>query len=319
MILGVTVVRNEADIIETMVRQNLHFLDHLVVIDNHSIDETPDIVGRLGDQGLPCELRSDGRRNHVQHIILSEFLNECQKNFDPKRVIVLDADEMIKAEKVEFTAEMSSSEDIIDLPWATYVPTSDDDPEARSFLSQITRRRAFESPNYTKVTIPKRYLGSVDLGPGSHGLKVKGKKITGQVSETTKLAHFPVRTSEQLLGKVMLGAWNVRTRKHRSSEAFHWIELAKQFYRTPHVSPEQLSKIAGMYAADTEIDLVNDPVNIHFDESLLGEVNTKDRLLRDIIRFTEELVCRVEKKRNLRQRVGDHLRHKILGKPDRRA
>jgi hypothetical protein len=319
MILGVTVVRNEADIIETMVRQNLHYLDHLVVIDNDSLDETPQIVKRLQSEGLACELRVDHRRNHVQHIILTEFLNNCESEFDVDRVILLDADEFIKSDLTAFSDEMLKSTEVIDLPWSTYAPTTSDDPNALSVLSRITHRRLVEDPQYFKTTVPKRYLRSAQLRAGSHGFKSKGRKIKGRASSTTKLAHFPVRTSEQLLGKVLLGSWNVRTRKHSSGEAYHWTSLAKQFSASPKISEDQLSEIARNYASNSTPELIRDPLEIHIDETRVAHIDAKAVLLEDIIRFAEELVTRFEQKRTLRKKTGDWIRTNVLRKPVKRS
>lgn len=319
MILGVTVVRNEADIIETMVRQNLHYLDHLVVIDNDSLDETPQIVSRLQTEGLACELRVDHRRNHVQHIILTEFLNSCESEFNVERVILLDADEFIKSDRASFKDEMLKSTDVIDLPWTTYVPTPFDNPNALSVLSRITHRRSVEDPQYFKTTIPKQYLKSAKLGAGSHGFKSNGRRVKGIASSTTQLAHFPVRTPEQILGKVLLGSWSVRTREHTSSEAYHWTYLAKQFSASPKISEEQLSEIARKYASKSTPELIHDPLEVHIDETRVADIDAKAVLLEDIIRFTEELVIRFEQKPSLRKKVGDWVRSNVLRKPFRRG
>ncbi len=314
MILGVTVVRNEADIIETMVRHNLHYVDHLVVIDNDSLDETSQIVRRLQNEGLACELRVDYRRNSVQHIIFTEFLNSCESEFNAERVILLDADEFIKSDREAFRDEMLNTSEVIDLPWLTYVPTPSDDQSALTVLSRITHRRLVEDPQYTKTTVPKQYFRSSQLGPGSHGFKVNGRKVKGKTSSTIQLAHFPVRTSEQLLGKVLLGSWSVRTRKHLRSEAFHWTALAKQFCASPTISIDELSDIARNYASKSTSELIYDPLEVHFDETRVADVDAKAVLLRDITRFTEELVCRIEQKRTVLQKLRDWARTNVLRK-----
>jgi hypothetical protein len=46
-IVGLCIAKNEADIIEAMVRHNLGFLDQLHVVDNDSADATPGILAAL--------------------------------------------------------------------------------------------------------------------------------------------------------------------------------------------------------------------------------------------------------------------------------
>src|SRR6476646_8028016 len=62
--VGVSVVKNEADIIEANVRHNLRYLDRIVVFDHDSCDATPRILDALAKEGLPVTLltrRADKR------------------------------------------------------------------------------------------------------------------------------------------------------------------------------------------------------------------------------------------------------------------
>jgi glycosyltransferase involved in cell wall biosynthesis len=66
-LVGLAVVKNEADIIEAMIRHNLQFLDALVVVDNASADQTAQIVGALVPEfSGRLQLRHDPRLGHVQ-------------------------------------------------------------------------------------------------------------------------------------------------------------------------------------------------------------------------------------------------------------
>ncbi|MGA1615027.1 MAG: glycosyltransferase family 2 protein, partial [Lutimaribacter sp.] len=74
---GLAVVKNEADIIEAMIRHNLHFLDALVVVDNASADQTAQIVAALA-QEFPGRLllSHDPRLGHLEQQILNSLLSE---------------------------------------------------------------------------------------------------------------------------------------------------------------------------------------------------------------------------------------------------
>ena len=56
---GVTIVRDECDIVEAFVRHNAAILDRLYVVDNRSSDATPEILRRLAAEGLPLSLGRD--------------------------------------------------------------------------------------------------------------------------------------------------------------------------------------------------------------------------------------------------------------------
>ena len=58
-LIGVAMVRNEADIIEAFVRHNLTILDALVVVDHASLDGTSEILTLLQREGLPLRVMRD--------------------------------------------------------------------------------------------------------------------------------------------------------------------------------------------------------------------------------------------------------------------
>src|SRR5258708_29763826 len=58
-LFGVTMVRNEADIIEAFVRHNLISLDGLVLVDHGSFDGTAEILAKLQAEGLPLRVVRD--------------------------------------------------------------------------------------------------------------------------------------------------------------------------------------------------------------------------------------------------------------------
>ena len=55
-LLGVAMVRDEADVIEAFVRHNLNFLDGLAIIDHCSVDGTAEILKKLQSEGLPLRI-----------------------------------------------------------------------------------------------------------------------------------------------------------------------------------------------------------------------------------------------------------------------
>ena len=62
--VSISVVKNEADIIEAMVRHNCQFLDHTTIVDNGSVDGTWEILTALEAEGLPLSIQQDTRPGH---------------------------------------------------------------------------------------------------------------------------------------------------------------------------------------------------------------------------------------------------------------
>jgi len=58
-LIGVAMVRNEADIVEAFVRHNLTVLDAMVVVDHGSLDGTEEILALLQREGLPLRVIRD--------------------------------------------------------------------------------------------------------------------------------------------------------------------------------------------------------------------------------------------------------------------
>ena len=66
-IWGVSMVRNEEDIVEAFVRHNLTILDGMLVVDHNSTDRTPAILTALCAERLPRSARVPAGRDHDQH------------------------------------------------------------------------------------------------------------------------------------------------------------------------------------------------------------------------------------------------------------
>ena len=55
-LVGLSMVRNESDVIETFIRHNLTLLDELHIIDHNSSDNTREILTLLKQEGLPIHI-----------------------------------------------------------------------------------------------------------------------------------------------------------------------------------------------------------------------------------------------------------------------
>lgn len=127
-LLGLSVVKNEQDIIEPFVRHNLRFLNSLVVIDNGSVDNTKEILGQLAKEFGSLAVRHEDEFGHTQSERMTRLLRKAQLTYRPHYVIPLDADEFIGV------ADRSSFCTVIGqippggyglMPWRTYVLAPD--------------------------------------------------------------------------------------------------------------------------------------------------------------------------------------------------
>jgi hypothetical protein len=292
MILGFAVVKNEDDIIEAMIRQNLRCLDRLVVVDNGSTDRTRDIVGSLIDEGLACSLDLRPGLDHPQHEIVAEALPRLASLFDPDRIVLLDADEVIRADPAAFRAEMTGDA-LIELPWMTYVPRPEDDAGLLNPLERIRHRRRREKPGRSKIALPRRCLAGAVVSKGGHRLLDAQRRIIhGQRSQTAHLAHFPIRSAVQLASKAVIGSWAVRLRNGHArtdGEAGQWHEMAARVLSGGQLGWEDIGAAAMSYGGPVPSRLVEDPIGPVADLRYTLP-RSETWLLRNVMAYTDALI-----------------------------
>jgi FkbM family methyltransferase len=227
---GISVVRNECDVIEAFVRHNLRFLDRLIVADNLSTDSTRRILELLRDEGLPLDLESADQPDHPQEMVLNAMLARAARDgYD--FIFPLDADEFIGAES---RAALESGLAAIPagqyglMPWYPYIATSADNPAERNVLKRITHKLAPTKPE-AKVVVPGRMVleKGLKLSVGNHHCLRDGRALMDcAVPPGVQINHFPLRSPEQARLKVAVGAFAVKARGWREpTEGWNWLEL----------------------------------------------------------------------------------------------
>jgi len=277
-LVGVAMVRNEADIVEAFVRHTLAVLDALIVVDHGSVDGTREILAALRDEGLALTLEADPSLAQRQPELMTRFARAAFGQ-GADFVFPLDADEFLKvrdrdvAEKVLATLPRGLN---AALHWQTYIP----DVERRSPgqpLRAARRRLALERHGLHKLVLTRAFADETDaaLGPGGHTVVSRGDesrsasaRVARLRADVAALAHFPVRSGEQIERKVTIG-WRAHQAARRSNVdlAFHWRELYEAFRRGGPPSSTDLLTIAANYGIARaqwlplgEIALVEDPL-----------------------------------------------------------
>ncbi len=296
-IIGLCVAKNEADIIEAMVRHNLGYLDHLHVVDNDSADATPGILAALqGEFGGRLSWSVDPRVGHAQQAIINEMLPKFAELHDAVQTLLLDADEFLRGDIAAFRSAFLDCEQPVQLPWFTYVPTVHDAAAEQNPLARITQRRRREVPQYSKITVPRGLVGRAQVGAGNHSL-IAGKRIKSVALAGLSLAHFPVRSREQLISKVLIGSWNMRLRdaKHQN-EAYHWRVLADRILDGDMLTDADVQSVALSYAADVAVRLIAEPMIAPGSMTLRYTPDNPALLERNLIAFAESCVKQLRDK-----------------------
>lgn len=309
-LVGLCVARNEADIIEPMIRHNLKFLDELHIVDNRSDDATPDILSAMAKEAHGQLFWSrDDRDGHAQQAIINERLHDFAQTEELSHVVLLDADECLRGDPEVLRAQASETRKPLRLRWVTYLPDPSDDPAQLNPLVRLTRRRTAETPQYHKITVPAALIGKVKVSPGNHVLRAGDKTLYGTLVDGITLAHFPVRSADQFAAKVLTGAWSVRWRGPESRhEARHWRDMAARIVQTGDATKIDWISEAMRYAAKGLTETVIDPLVQAGEHKLCYTPASGDILARRLIAYTEGLVrAREAERRALAKRAPDRI------------
>lgn len=281
--LAISMVKNEADIIEASVRHNLHFVDLMVVIDNRSTDGTREILQALRREGLPLVLLDDPVFGHFQSEKVTQTYRMVAPVFNPELVYLLDADEFIRAPgrpELERWLETLAPGSLGLMPWSTHLPA----PEVaqRDVIADplrcMGRRRVREEPLYCKAVIRRDPAQDMTLvvDQGNHGARLAGgPPLPAQMAQGASMAHFPVRSVEQLGAKVING-WLACVQRNRHhdvpGEAYQWRKLYEQIVRGQGLDAQELVMVGLDYAQaprrdrTLERDTVQEPVPARYGE-----------------------------------------------------
>jgi hypothetical protein len=252
-ILGISCVRNEADIIEWMVRYNLKFVDELHVIDNLSKDSTPEILKSLQAEGLPLHLHTCEEPNHPQDRVASRLATRLAGTGRGDFFVPLDADELIDAvSKEAFQAE------VLKIPsgragsvfWKTFYPESTL-PSDGAYFRQMTRFRSHEHRFTNKLILSAQACGAYRWSAGCHNAfhHEAGTPIY-RIDLAFHLAHYPVRNAEQLAKKIIVGAHALGLKINRfEGEGSHWFAFHAQLQNSNYeLSALDIQKAAQIYS-----------------------------------------------------------------------
>jgi hypothetical protein len=302
------IVRNEADIIEAFVRHNLAFVDRLVVVDHGSTDGTAEILLALAQEGLPVSIGHDPRIGYFQPEVATQLVRDLLQRDRADFVFVLDADEFLRA------ASRDACEALLRkvpagmhalLPWVTYIPdfglTECEDPIA---LLRSSKRLPAERDALYKVVVSRRFLDTPDafVAMGNHRVYSSSDAPNDPCpharlpSEAIAVAHVPIRSADQLAGKIGLG-WLAHLAAMRGNPAlaFHWGEAYAKLAAGGRFTLADLNAMAANYNIPSAQWIPPDP-STWIDEPVLGPIElrytqlAKCGALAAVLRFAERLV-----------------------------
>jgi glycosyltransferase involved in cell wall biosynthesis len=233
--IGITVVRNEADVIRLSIRHHLALgLDRVLVIDNGSTDGTVDLLERLSREDSRIQWRSDAGQFH-QVSLRTELAREAFRQ-GANWVVPFDADEFWWAENGNLKATLAvSTAGALYVPVVNFVQRRDCLSPSEDGLLTMTRRplRPLNVPRssvengeiaYVEMQHPPKWLSrptpEITIGLGNH--MVSG--AAGPAAEGLGLAvlHAPLRSRDCLNHKANHGARALQRDEQADQEERSW-------------------------------------------------------------------------------------------------
>lgn len=266
-ILAVTMVRNECDIVEAFVRHHLAVVDRIHILLHASTDATGAILDRLVAEGLPIAVERDDSVALNKEAQFNAMIGRAIARHDPDFIVPLDADEfVVPADRGRLAQELSALPPggALWLQWQTYLPTAADDGAEANPVLRIRSRRRAEPARMVKACFPRASYRApeVVLVDGQHQLSHRdGVPIPHVTARGLRLAHFPVRSAEQFVAKVVLGWLSRQLSPDRTEQtSAEWRRCFETLRPDFTLAPDALPAVAQAYYRAAPGDLVVDPL-----------------------------------------------------------
>jgi glycosyltransferase involved in cell wall biosynthesis len=286
MLFGISLVRNEEDLVKITLRHHLgQGVEEVVVADNGSTDGTARLLAELARWDRRIRWSRTGEVGFNQAELVSDLAREAMKR-GASFILPFDADEFWWAPGGLAAQIRASNADLISVPVVNFIQNrlqARRDP--RAVLTAVYRsaerlgdfrraRHGVEAGEYAYVEAPyqrKNILRAVDglrIGPGNHTAKGVGSKRSRR--DTFACFHLPLRAKEIFLEKAEQSA---RLRAAGLPSWHGW-----QSHRFARIVQE--GRVEEEWAANSQqkgcLDAVRGKVPLTFDPRLRA-------LLRDVV------------------------------------
>lgn len=251
---AVSMVRDENDVIEGMLRHLADEVDHLIVADNGSTDGTRDILDQLVSE-LPLTVVDQPDPAYYQSRHMSA-LAEMAAQMGATWIVPADADELWVAysDRIRIAlAGLPKAVRVVRAQLINHFCTAIDTDDLDPFRSMVWRQQE-------PMVLPKvafRWAPGAVIHQGNHGVSMPGTLLT--VGSVLEVRHFPYRSAGQFVSKARNGAAAYRATDLPESEGAHWRAYGDTLDRW---GPEALINIYRehfWYLSPADSKMVRDP------------------------------------------------------------
>lgn len=217
MIAAIAVVRDEADIIETTVRQMQAQVDAVFVMDNGSTDGTTDILHDLG-----VTVIVDNERAFYQAAKVTKLAGWA-RNAGAEWVVPFDADEWWTAPPGQSISSVlraqANTVDAVGAVFWNHVPTTADDT---GVSNPVDRMRHRELGNGSMLRVACRTSPNLTIEDGNHFV-FYGNEMAFAWPQLV-VRHYSLRSFDQFCAKARKCVEGLRDARLHPAIAAHWRE-----------------------------------------------------------------------------------------------
>lgn len=252
MIFAVSMVKDEADVVEGTLRHMAEEVDHLIVADNGSTDGTRDLLSDLA-RDLPLTVVDDPDPAYYQSAKMTALADKAHAE-GARWIVPFDADELWYASDRLRTVLADQPEDRT-VAWATlynHLCTAVDERDPDPFRSMVWRQR--DPGPLPKVAI--RWEPGCVIEQGNHGAQ-HPRGVVGVPA--LSIRHFPARSVEQFTRKSLNGAKAYAAADLPEDMGAHWRSYGRLAEDGGPAILAEVFRAHWWYLSPTDSGLVHDP------------------------------------------------------------
>lgn len=249
-IAGISMVKDEADVIDGTIRHMAGEVDHLIVADNNSTDGTRDILADLARE-LPLTVLNDPEVAYFQSYKMSR-LAERAAEMGATWIVPFDADELWIAEHRIADVLADTDVQIAEATLYNHIATALDEPGADPFRTMVWRQR--QPGALPKVAF--RWEPGAVIHQGNHGVDLPGNPVRAQLLE---VRHFPIRSPQQMVSKARNGAAAYAATNLPGHQGSHWRQYGALLDRLGEQAMHDVFREHWWHLSPTDSGLVRDP------------------------------------------------------------
>lgn len=221
--ITLTMIKNEADIVETFVRYTMNYAYKMVIVDNGCTDGSREILEKLIEEGFNIEIFTEANVFYEQMFLENKYIRKINATEEFDYLVPVDVDEFLYPQNGNWSIfEGLPQNQISIIEWKTYC--LDEEKSIQNIFEDIDYVR-YGVKEFTKVIIPKSLIREGFFVTMGHHDVAGIKENERNICDAIWMAHFPVRSRKQIQFKVYQGILAQLMSSYHSVVAFHWKDM----------------------------------------------------------------------------------------------